>query len=132
VAIHALIATALPPKFQWPLLIAAFLLTCAASLALAPWAMRYWKTKDPKHFVLDEVAGYLVVPILFVQGSFWKIAFWGFVLFRFFDIVKPPPANRIDKSLDGPWGILLDDIAAGLYAVVVMYAILRIWPALLI
>lgn len=132
VAIHVLIALALPETFQRPALVAALLAACVANHALAPWAMRYWKTKDPKHFVLDEVAGYLVIPILFAQGSLWKTALWGFVLFRFFDIVKPPPAYHFDKHLEGPWGILLDDIAAGFYAVIIMYAIFRIWPALMV
>ncbi len=132
VAIHVLIVLTLPAKFQWASLVAVFLLACVGNLALAPWAIRYWKSKDPKHFVLDEVAGYLVIPILFTQGSLWKVALWGFFLFRIFDIIKTPPASYFDKNVSGGWGILLDDIVAGLYAVLVIYMIFRIKPDLIL
>jgi phosphatidylglycerophosphatase A len=93
----------------------------AANHWLTPWAVVYWKEEDPKHFVLDEVAGYLVVPLLLPQGTLWQVAFWGFLLFRVLDIIKVPPARQIDRDLHGSWGILLDDIVSGVYAVLVLY-----------
>ena len=94
----------------------------AANHWLTPWAVSYWKDEDPGRFVLDEIAGYLMVPLLFPQGTLWQIGFWGFLLFRIFDVVKIPPARQIDRNMHGPWGILLDDLVSGAYAALVLYA----------
>ncbi len=94
----------------------------AANHLLTPWAVAYWKDEDPGHFVLDEIAGYLMVPLLLPQGTLWQVGFWGFLLFRIFDIVKIPPARQIDRNMHGPWGILLDDLVSGAYAALVLYA----------
>ena len=79
------------------------------------------KNEDPGNFVLDEVAGYLVVPILFRGGQLWQVALCGFLLFRVFDIIKIPPARQIDQNMHGPWGIVLDDIISGAYAALALY-----------
>jgi hypothetical protein len=84
---------------------------------------------DPGHFVLDEIAGYLMVPLLLPQGTLWQVGFWGFLLFRVFDIIKIPPARQIDRNLHGPWGILLDDLVSGAYAALVLYAYRWLGPA---
>lgn len=93
-----------------------------ANHLLTPWAVDFWKNEDPRHFVLDEIAGYLVVPLLLPQGTLWQVAFWGFLAFRVFDVIKVPPARQIDRSLHGPWGILLDDLVSGAYAALAVYA----------
>jgi phosphatidylglycerophosphatase A len=105
---------------------AALLAVAAANHWLTPWAVDYWKDEDPRHFVLDEVAGYLVVPLLLPHASLWQVGFWGFLLFRIFDVVKIPPARQIDRHLHGPWGILLDDLVSGAYAAAALYAY-RAW-----
>jgi phosphatidylglycerophosphatase A len=78
--------------------------------------------KDPGKVVVDEVAGQLValttVPLMF--RSWWPIVL-AFLVFRFFDIVKPYPAGRLE-SLAGGLGILADDLVAGVYAAVVVGA----------
>jgi phosphatidylglycerophosphatase A len=125
---HLLTASFLPGEFQRISLIIFFVLVCAANHLLTPWAETYWKCRDPGQFVLDEVAGYLLVAILFRDGELWKIIVWGFILFRVFDIIKIPPARQIDRNFHGPWGILLDDLVSAGYAVGVMYAILWIRP----
>ncbi len=94
----------------------------AANHFLTPWAVAYWKDEDPGHFVLDEIAGYLMVPLLLPQGTLWQVGFWGFLLFRVFDIIKIPPARQIDRNMHGSWGILLDDLVSGAYAALVLYA----------
>jgi phosphatidylglycerophosphatase A len=88
---------------------------------LTPWAQSYWQEQDPKHFVLDEVAGYLLVPILFHQGQLWQIALSGYLCFRILDIIKVPPARQIDRKLHGAAGILLDDLVSAGYAVLILY-----------
>ena len=74
--------------------------------------------KDPQFVVIDEVAGQLVA--LIAVPLAWKSFLAGFILFRAFDIVKPPPVRQLEAIPDGA-GIVLDDIAAGLYALVAVH-----------
>jgi len=73
--------------------------------------------KDPQFVVIDEVAGQLIT-LIAVPVS-WKSMVLGFILFRGFDIVKPPPVRQLERLPEGT-GIVLDDIAAGLYALALM------------
>lgn len=123
VCIHAGIVFLAPENLHLGFLMAALLVVCTGNHLLTPWAVRYWQSKDPRHFVLDEVAGYLLVPVLYRAGTFWHTALWGFVLFRVFDIIKLPPARQIDKNIPGAWGILLDDLVSAVYAAVALYGI---------
>jgi len=79
-------------------------------------------TKDPQIVVIDEVAGQLLafvgVPIS------WKSLLLGFILFRGFDIVKPPPVRQLEQLPEG-LGIVMDDVAAGLYALLIMQVLLH-------
>ena len=79
--------------------------------------------EDPSCVVIDEVAGLLLFYLIFPFKPVYIIA--GFLLFRFFDILKPFPVSFFDKIKNG-WGIMLDDIAAGLYAVLVWFIVLKI------
>lgn len=129
VIIHVLFVLTLPASVQWPALLAVFLLVCFANHVLTPWAEDYYQCKDPKNFVLDEVAGYLLVPLLFVNGELWKVALWGFFLFRILDVLKiAPPAKYIDRNVAGSWGILLDDLVSAAYAVGIMYIVYHAKP----
>jgi phosphatidylglycerophosphatase A len=78
--------------------------------------------KDPQFVVIDEVAGQLITFIA-VPVS-WKSLLLGFILFRGFDIVKPPPVRQIEHLPEG-FGIVLDDVGAGLYALAVMQVALH-------
>lgn len=120
---HISIVKILPSEKHWIALVLFFLAVCIVHFILTPWAIEYWHSKDPAHFVLDEVAGYLVVPILFRTDNLWYIVISGFVLFRLFDIIKLPGARYIDQQMTGPWGILLDDIISALYAVATLYLV---------
>jgi phosphatidylglycerophosphatase A len=74
--------------------------------------------EDPQFVVADEVVGQWIALIgATVQPGSWVLAF---VLFRFFDIVKPPPARQFDK-MRGGFGIMMDDVAAGIYALVLVW-----------
>jgi phosphatidylglycerophosphatase A len=94
-----------------------YLLTVAAFTALAIFAAdvagRYWKVTDASPIVIDEVAGYLVT-MAFSPWS-WQAALAGFVLFRIFDVLKPWPASWFDRQKHG-WGVVLDDVAAGVWS----------------
>jgi phosphatidylglycerophosphatase A len=75
--------------------------------------------KDPSKVVIDEVAGQFIalMPVPFYLGEAWWSALLAFILFRFFDIVKPYPARKLE-SLHGGLGIMADDIVAGIYAAI--------------
>jgi phosphatidylglycerophosphatase A len=78
--------------------------------------------KDPQFVVIDEVAGQLIT-LIAVPVS-WQSLLLGFILFRGFDIVKPPPVRQLEHLPEGT-GIVIDDVAAGLYALAVMQVVLR-------
>jgi phosphatidylglycerophosphatase A len=69
---------------------------------------------DFNGIVWDEIAGYLIT-LWFVPFS-WHAVLIGFVLFRFFDILKPFPIKWVDKHVHGGFGIMLDDVLAGIFA----------------
>ncbi|MGD0735830.1 MAG: phosphatidylglycerophosphatase A [Terracidiphilus sp.] len=79
--------------------------------------------KDPQFVVIDEVAGQWIA-LLFCPPD-WRYGLISLVLFRLFDITKPFPIRRIENLPEG-WGIVLDDVAAGLYALGVA-SLLRIF-----
>jgi len=69
---------------------------------------------DPGHVVIDEVAGQMVTFLLVPHAS-WQLLLAGFALFRVFDVTNPFPAGRAER-LPGGWGIMIDDVIAGGYA----------------
>ncbi len=77
-------------------------------------AARSLDTHDHPGIVWDEIVGYLITMFAAPTGLWWILA--GFALFRLFDILKPWPCRWIDRRIDGGLGIMLDDVAAGLYA----------------
>ena len=104
-----------------------FVVATATVIGLAFWSAgagaAHYGSKDPRQVVIDEAAGQMVA-LVFVPIT---VLGWGcaFLLFRFFDIVKPPPASQLEK-VRGAAGIVLDDLAAGLYANLCVQAILRV------
>jgi len=104
---------------------AAALLAAVVVLVGIPAATRVARAtgiKDPQFVVIDEVAGQLIT--LIATPVSWKSLIAGFILFRGFDIVKPPPVRQLERLPEGV-GIVVDDVAAGLYALLVMQLLLR-------
>lgn len=97
-----------------------------AFIGVSVWASgvteRSSNRTDPGFIVADEVCGYLVT-MAFVPVSLTN-AVIGFFLFRLFDIVKPPPARQFER-LHGGLGVVMDDVAAGVYANVALQLIVR-------
>jgi len=95
-----------------------YLLTWTALLFLAFWssdrAGAIYGVADDRRIVIDELVGYLVTVALLPFS--WTVALLGFLFFRLFDIVKPPPANWFDRRLKNGYGVVLDDVVAGIYA----------------
>jgi len=77
---------------------------------------------DPGEIVADEVCGYLVTMIL-VPVTLGNI-FFGFLLFRLFDIAKPYPIRKFER-LPGGWGIVMDDVMAGVYSCITLHILGR-------
>ena len=109
-----------------------YVLTTAALTALAVFAAagagRYWKAVDASPIVIDEVVGYLVTMAL--APSTWQGALLGFVLFRIFDVLKPWPASFFDRKVKNGFGVVMDDVMAGVWGLVAMQLIthaLRTW-----
>ena len=116
------VAYAVPPSLRTPLAIALALLVTLIGIPAATQVARTSGVKDPQFVVIDEVAGQLIA--LIAAPLAWKTFLTGFILFRAFDIVKPPPVRQLERLPEGT-GIVLDDVAAGIYALVVMQLLLR-------
>jgi phosphatidylglycerophosphatase A len=76
---------------------------------------------DSKEIVIDEVVGFLIT-MTWVPMT-WQSVVIGFVIFRFLDIVKPPPIRQLDQKVGGGFGVMADDIAAGVIGSVLMQLI---------
>jgi phosphatidylglycerophosphatase A len=73
---------------------------------------------DHQGMCLDEFAGFFVTMLYAPQGAIWVL--YGFILFRLFDIWKPWPIRFFDKSLHGGFGMIFDDVLAGLFGFVII------------
>jgi phosphatidylglycerophosphatase A len=122
VLLWAGLAHALAPALRTPTAIALAVLVTLVGIPAATLVARGSGTKDPQFVVIDEAAGQLVA--LVAVPLAWKSFLAGFILFRVFDIVKPPPVRQLEALPEGT-GIVLDDIAAGLYALAVMHLLLH-------
>lgn len=104
-----------------------YLLVLLPLTAFSCWvsgrAEAIFNEKDSGKIVIDEVVGYLVT----MTGApiSWKSVAVGFLLFRFFDVAKVPPANVIDRHLKNGYGVVLDDVVAGVYACVALHLLVR-------
>ncbi len=118
----AAIARQLPQTVRTPTIIVLAVIATVIGIPAATRVARAYSRKDPQFVVIDEVAGQLIA--LIAVPITWKTFLAGFILFRAFDIVKPPPVRQLEKLPEGT-GIVLDDIAAGIYALIVMQLLLR-------
>ncbi len=103
----------------WPVYLAlVIILTLAGVVVSSKYAVLRGEA-DPSRVVIDEVCGQLAALVLVPTSWPWLGA--AFVLFRFFDIIKPYPIRKLER-LRGGWGIMADDIAAGAAALVIVHA----------
>ena len=116
----------------WPLArmaTAGQILACAAVFLVGAWASgllaRELGRKDPGLAVIDEVVGMWVTLVGLPFGL--RTALLGFVLFRIMDVAKPWPARDLERLPRG-WGIMADDVAAGVYAQLALRVVLLVWP----
>jgi phosphatidylglycerophosphatase A len=119
VAVYLAAATRLPGDVLCCATLVLGLLLALVGIRIGRWAQEFYRQRDPREFVLDEVAGQFlaltaVTPLVQARAG-WQVALAAFLLFRLFDIVKPFPAGRAERLHGGP-GIVLDDLIAGVYA----------------
>lgn len=122
VLLWAALARGMAPALRTPLVLALALTITLIGIPAATRVAHSSKIKDPQFVVIDEVAGQLVA--LIAVPLAWKTFLAGFILFRVFDILKPPPVRQLE-ALPAGLGIVLDDVAAGLYALGVMHLLLH-------
>lgn len=112
----------LPPTLWLLTILALFFLACWASGE----AGKIYGVVDDGRIVIDELVGYLVTIALLPFT--WKAAIAGFFFFRFFDILKPQPARYCDRKIKNGYGVVLDDVVAGLYAALCLRLLLHFFP----
>ena len=85
------------------------------------YAAKKLRVHDHSGIVYDEVAGFLITMFMAPAGWFWMLA--GFILFRFFDAVKPWPISWLDKNVHGGFGIMFDDVIAGIFSLLCLLSL---------
>lgn len=118
------------------------MIAIAVLFAAGVWAAGVYETMigaaDPGEVIVDEVVGQLIATLGHIAGAGYHDATASyfiacFILFRFFDILKPWPVGYCDKNIPGGWGIMLDDVAAGILANLLLWALRKVfvegwWP----
>jgi phosphatidylglycerophosphatase A len=101
-------------------------ITLIAFFFLSVWISasveNYYGKKDDQRIVIDEIMGFLITMLWIPRTVRFIIV--GFFLFRFFDILKPFPIRRLEKRLKGGYGVVLDDVLAGVYANIALRLVL--------
>jgi len=100
-------------------------ITLVGFFFLAVWisenAERFCGKKDDQKIVIDEIIGFLITMLWVPRTLLFVII--GFFLFRFFDILKPFPIRRLEKGFKGGFGVVLDDVVAGVYGNIILHLI---------
>ena len=122
VLVWALLAWRLPPSYRSPAAILLSVFVIAVGIPAATAVARAAGRKDPQWVVIDETAGQLIA--LIGVPLAWKTFLAGLILFRLFDILKPPPVRQLERLPEGT-GIMMDDVAAGLYALGIVHLLMR-------
>ena len=117
-----------------------FLIKCLITLILIVIAIpistkaeALFQEKDPHKIIIDEIGGVMLATIWFRNPGFVSIGsfslpllfIWALLLFGLFDALKPFPAN-VSQKLPGGWGVVIDDVIAGLYTALAVYLIIVI------
>lgn len=100
---------------------AMILLLFLAGIWICGRTSRYLGVEDHPAIVWDEIVGYLLTMLAAPPGWIWPVT--GFFLFRFFDICKPWPVSWADRQVSGGLGIMLDDLIAGIYSLLILQII---------
>lgn len=121
-AIYIPLALVAPREpLQTALIAVALFAWSAVTVALGGWAETYYNKKDSQAFVTDEVAGFLLTVLLFhLPAQPVLTTLWAFPMTRIIDILKIPPARRLERLPRG-WGVLADDLLGSIYAAIALH-----------
>jgi len=108
----------------WPVQLVVILLLTLFAVYVSGEAEKIFNKKDASCIVIDEVVGQLFA--LFLAPPKVLYIALGFLLFRLFDIVKPPPAGFFQDHLPGGWGVVMDDVAAGIWTNIVLLLAIKL------
>jgi phosphatidylglycerophosphatase A len=117
-----LLASHLPPAARIPVILLLIVIVVAIGIPASTLEERGCGRKDPNHIVIDEVAGQLVT--LIACPLVWQALLAGLILFRGFDVLKPPPVRSLERLPEGT-GIVVDDLGAGVYALIALQLLLH-------
>jgi len=117
-----LLASHLPSAVRVPVILLLIVVVVAVGIPASTLEARGCGKKDPSHVVIDEVAGQLVT--LIACPIVWRALLAGFILFRVFDIWKPPPIRSLERLPEGT-GIVVDDLGAGVCGLIVLQVLLH-------
>lgn len=109
-------------KLSWPFYVGITIILFLFGIWLCEVTARHLGVHDHSSIVWDEIVGYLVT-MLYVPFD-WRFIILGFLLFRLFDICKPWPINWLDRKVSGGLGIMVDDLLAGVYALIMLQIII--------
>ncbi len=123
IAMSALLLLDIP--VSTPVLLVAIAVLAAIGIFSTDMIIPAWGD-DPSRVVIDELVGYLIA-LLWIPIN-WKTIVIAFVLFRFFDILKPLGVRWIDNNVKGGLGVMMDDVLAGIYACIALHAIIYLAP----
>ncbi|MCK4649553.1 phosphatidylglycerophosphatase A [bacterium] len=108
----------------WPYYLLILIVLSLFGICISNKATLYFfKEKDSKRIVIDEIVGFLIA--MFLIPPTLKFVLAAFIVFRVIDILKPFPLRRLEK-LPGGWGVMCDDLLAGVYANVIIQVIRRL------
>ncbi|MGB1799799.1 MAG: phosphatidylglycerophosphatase A, partial [Gammaproteobacteria bacterium] len=110
------------PEMDWKIYLGIILVSFIVGIFLCDYTAKALNVHDHPGIVWDEIVGYFITMFMVPKSWLWILI--GFVLFRLFDICKPWPISVADKRLKGGLGIILDDVIAGLFALIIIQIIL--------
>ena len=114
-------------QLPFPVYVILVIVSCIIGIKICQVTSDDMGVHDHGSIVWDEFAGFWItmglVPMVGIATDDWKWLLAGFVLFRFFDMVKPWPIGWLDKRVHGGLGIMIDDIVAGIMAAISLYAV---------
>lgn len=110
----------------WPYLLVVIAFTCL-SIYIAGEADRVLNEQDSSKNVIDEIPGYLIA--LIGLPFTWKVVLAAFFIERAIDIAKIWPASWVEDNLPRGWGVVMDDVVAGIYTCAIIHVIVHFWPA---
>ena len=122
VLVWCVVASRIPAAYRSLIAFVGVAVVTAVGIPAATRFARATGKKDPQQVVIDEVAGQLLT--LALAPLHWKPVLAGFILFRAFDMLKPPPIRRLEQLPEGT-GIVVDDLGAGIYAALVLQLLLH-------